>query len=227
MLVLNHVSLRRGAKVVLDRASVTLQPGREGRPGRPQRRRQVVAVRAARRHACTPTPAMSRMPPRWRIGRGRAGHARDRRGRDRLRARRRHARCAEAEAELAARRGQPTTATRWRDAHQAISDAGGFDARPRAQALLLGLGFKIGELDAPVNSFSGGWRMRLQLARALMCPSDLLLLDEPTNHLDLDALVWLEAWLKRYDGHDDRDQPRPRVPRRGHQRHAAPRRRPS
>jgi len=54
--------------------------------------------------------------------------------------------------------------------------------------------------DNPVNSFSGGWRMRLQLARALMCPSDLLLLDEPTNHLDLDALVWLEAWLKRYAG---------------------------
>jgi ATP-binding cassette subfamily F protein 3 len=64
----------------------------------------------------------------------------------------------------------------------------------------LGLGFKTTELDNPVNSFSGGWRMRLQLARALMCPSDLLLLDEPTNHLDLDALVWLEAWLKRYEG---------------------------
>jgi ATP-binding cassette subfamily F protein 3 len=66
--------------------------------------------------------------------------------------------------------------------------------------LILGLGFKLSELDNPVNSFSGGWRMRLQLARALMCPSDLLLLDEPTNHLDLDALVWLEAWLKRYQG---------------------------
>jgi ATP-binding cassette subfamily F protein 3 len=86
------------------------------------------------------------------------------------------------------------------DAHHAISDAGGFDARPRAQALLMGLGFKSVQLDAPVNSFSGGWRMRLQLARALMCPADLMLLDEPTNHLDLDALVWLEAWLQRYDG---------------------------
>ena len=86
------------------------------------------------------------------------------------------------------------------DAHHAISEAGGFDARPRAQSMLLGLGFKNAELDAPVNSFSGGWRMRLQLARALMCPADLMLLDEPTNHLDLDALVWLEAWLQRYDG---------------------------
>ncbi|MDB5945518.1 MAG: putative transporter, ATP-binding component with duplicated domain, partial [Ramlibacter sp.] len=85
-------------------------------------------------------------------------------------------------------------------AHSDLADAGEHDAVPRAQALILGLGFKTDELDSPVNSFSGGWRMRLQLARALMCPSDLLLLDEPTNHLDLDALVWLEAWLKRYQG---------------------------
>jgi ATP-binding cassette subfamily F protein 3 len=82
----------------------------------------------------------------------------------------------------------------------ALHDAGRHDAEARAQALILGLGFKTSELEKPVNSFSGGWRMRLQLARALMCPSDLLLLDEPTNHLDLDALVWLESWLKRYDG---------------------------
>ncbi|MRD48498.1 ATP-binding cassette domain-containing protein [Caenimonas koreensis DSM 17982] len=84
--------------------------------------------------------------------------------------------------------------------HSDLADAGEHDAVPRAQALILGLGFQTTELDSPVNSFSGGWRMRLQLARALMCPSDLLLLDEPTNHLDLDALVWLEAWLKRYAG---------------------------
>ena len=85
-------------------------------------------------------------------------------------------------------------------AYTDLADAGAHDAEPRAQALILGLGFKVSELDKPVNSFSGGWRMRLLLARALMCPSDLLLLDEPTNHLDLDALVWLEAWLKRYEG---------------------------
>lgn len=85
-------------------------------------------------------------------------------------------------------------------AYTELADAGEHDAVPRAQALILGLGFKVNELDQPVNSFSGGWRMRLQLARALMCPSDLLLLDEPTNHLDLDALVWLESWLQRYAG---------------------------
>jgi ATP-binding cassette, subfamily F, member 3 len=81
-----------------------------------------------------------------------------------------------------------------------LDHAGAHDARARAQALILGLGFSVDELERPVNSFSGGWRMRLQLARALMCPADLLLLDEPTNHLDLDALVWLESWLKRFEG---------------------------
>jgi ATP-binding cassette, subfamily F, member 3 len=86
------------------------------------------------------------------------------------------------------------------EAYQKVMDAGGLDARARAQALLMGLGFKKEQLDTAVNHFSGGWRMRLQLARALMCPADLMLLDEPTNHLDLDALVWLEAWLKRFTG---------------------------
>jgi ATP-binding cassette subfamily F protein 3 len=86
------------------------------------------------------------------------------------------------------------------NAYMHLFDSGANDAQSRAQSLVLGLGFKLSELNNPVNSFSGGWRMRLQLARALMCPSDLLLLDEPTNHLDLDALVWLEAWLKKYQG---------------------------
>lgn len=86
------------------------------------------------------------------------------------------------------------------NAHVALHDAGAHDARARAQTLLMGLGFTVPELDHAVNTFSGGWRMRLQLARALMCPADLLLLDEPTNHLDLDALVWLESWLKRFAG---------------------------
>ena len=84
--------------------------------------------------------------------------------------------------------------------HSDLQDAGAHDARARAEALILGLGFTPDQLQRPVNSFSGGWRMRLQLARALMAPSDLLLLDEPTNHLDLDALVWLEGWLARYAG---------------------------
>ena len=86
------------------------------------------------------------------------------------------------------------------EAHTAFADADGYTAPARAQALLLGLGFTMAQTTQPVTSFSGGWRMRLNLAQALMCPSDLLLLDEPTNHLDLDAVVWLEDWLSRYPG---------------------------
>lgn len=85
-------------------------------------------------------------------------------------------------------------------AYSDLADAGDHNAAPRAQSLIQGLGFKADELENPVNSFSGGWRMRLQLARALMSPADLLLLDEPTNHLDLDALVWLESWLRKFEG---------------------------
>jgi ATP-binding cassette subfamily F protein 3 len=84
--------------------------------------------------------------------------------------------------------------------HAALADADAYTVRPRAEKLLIGLGFAKETLDQPVASFSGGWRMRLNLAQALMCPSDLLLLDEPTNHLDLDAILWLEEWLKRYSG---------------------------
>ncbi len=77
---------------------------------------------------------------------------------------------------------------------------GGYDAASRAARLLHGLGFAPGDEQRPVNSYSGGWRMRLALARTLMCRSDLLLLDEPTNHLDLDAVIWLEGWLNSYPG---------------------------
>jgi ATP-binding cassette subfamily F protein 3 len=84
--------------------------------------------------------------------------------------------------------------------HSLLADADAYTVRSRAERLLTGLGFSQEELMSPVSSFSGGWRMRLNLAQALMCPSDLLLLDEPTNHLDLDAIIWLEEWLKRYPG---------------------------
>src|SRR2546427_3979232 len=81
-----------------------------------------------------------------------------------------------------------------------MGDADAYTVRSRAEQLLHGLGFTHEQMGEPVASFSGGWRMRLNLAQALMCPSDLLLLDEPTNHLDLDAILWLEEWLKRYAG---------------------------
>ena len=84
--------------------------------------------------------------------------------------------------------------------HGALMDADAYTVQSRGEQLLLGLGFSLDQMQQPVSSFSGGWRMRLNLAQALMCPSDLLLLDEPTNHLDLDAIIWLEDWLKRYPG---------------------------
>jgi ATP-binding cassette subfamily F protein 3 len=85
-------------------------------------------------------------------------------------------------------------------AHHRIEELNGYDGRARAGRLLHGLGFPPETHERAVQEFSGGWRGRLNLARALMCPSDLLLLDEPTNHLDLDAVLWLEEWLRRYQG---------------------------
>ena len=84
--------------------------------------------------------------------------------------------------------------------HHRIEELHGYDARARAGRLMHGLGFAPETHERTVQEFSGGWRGRLNLARALMCPSDLLLLDEPTNHLDLDAVLWLEEWLRRYQG---------------------------
>ncbi|MGE8406087.1 MAG: ATP-binding cassette domain-containing protein [Pseudomonas sp.] len=84
--------------------------------------------------------------------------------------------------------------------HAELDSADGYTADARARKLLAGLGFSNEQMDRRVGDFSGGWRMRLNLAQALMCPSDLLLLDEPTNHLDLDAILWLEEWLKGYPG---------------------------
>mgnify|MGYP001101331472 CR=1 FL=1 len=92
------------------------------------------------------------------------------------------------------------------DGHAIATVHGKLDAidawtiRSRASSLLHGLGFSNEQLERPVSDFSGGWRMRLNLAQALICRSDLLLLDEPTNHLDLDAVIWLEKWLKSYQG---------------------------
>ena len=105
--------------------------------------------------------------------------------------------------------------TEWRDLEKKIQDPDhprflkhqsryeeidGYSARSRAAQLLNGLGFKADQFEKPAKDFSGGWRVRLNVAKALMCRSDLLLLDEPTNHLDLDAVLWLERWLRNYAG---------------------------
>jgi len=201
MLVLNDITLRRGVKLVLDHASVTLQPGEKiglvGRNG--AGKSSLFALLTGKLQA---DGGEVQMPPRWQQPGGMAEVAQD------------MPETAEGATDFVLAGDTPLRLAQERlaqaeaaddghaiaEAHHAIQDAGGFDARARAQAMLMGLGFRSEQLDAPVNSFSGGWRMRLQLARALMCPAELMLLDEPTNHLDLDALVWLEAWLKRYPG---------------------------
>jgi len=103
------------------------------------------------------------------------------------------------QAQLASAEGQGD-GLRQAQLHEHLEAIDGYSAKSRAARLLHGLGFAPGEEHRPVDSYSGGWRMRLALARTLMCRADLLLLDEPTNHLDLDAVIWLESWLKAHPG---------------------------
>ena len=109
-------------------------------------------------------------------------------------------RALEHELELLEQQGDAADGNHIGELHSKLADADAYTIRSRAEQLLNGLGFSLAQMDMPVASFSGGWRMRLNLAQALICPSDLLLLDEPTNHLDLDAILWMEEWLKRYPG---------------------------
>ena len=197
MISLKNVVLRRGAKVILDSASVTLNPGENvglvGRNG--AGKSTLFAMLNGSLHE---DGGEFSIPSQWRM----AQVAQDMPETEQSAT----AYVIEGDVVLEAAQAEVDASEasgdgdRMAHAYMELYDAGAHDAQARAQALILGLGFKVSELDNPVNSFSGGWRMRLQLARALMCPSDLLLLDEPTNHLDLDALVWLEAWLKRYQG---------------------------
>jgi ATP-binding cassette subfamily F protein 3 len=104
------------------------------------------------------------------------------------------------EARIAALQQSDTDGAKLANLHAQLAGVGGYEARARAARLLHGLGFSAADEPRAVREFSGGWRVRLNVARALMCRSDLLLLDEPTNHLDLDAIVWLEDWLRAYSG---------------------------
>ena len=197
MITLKNISLRRGAKILLDQTSVSLNPGEKvGLVGRNGAGKS--SLFALLNKTLTEDSGEFDIPSQWRMGQvAQDMPETDASATDFV---------IEGDTELVAARTEVTAAEatddgeRMANAYMALHDAGEHDAASRAQALIQGLGFKTSELNKPVNSFSGGWRMRLQLARALMCPTELLLLDEPTNHLDLDALVWLEAWLKRYEG---------------------------
>lgn len=197
MITLKNVTLRRGTKVVLDSVSATINPGENvGLVGRNGAGKSSLFALLSRK--LTEDGGEFHIPSSWRMAEVAQNMPETEQGATDF--------VLEGDTRLAEVQRQLAEAEAADDgmaiaqAYSDLHDAGAHDSEARAQALILGLGFRASELNNPVDSFSGGWRMRLQLARALMCPSDLLLLDEPTNHLDLDALVWLEAWLKRYAG---------------------------
>jgi ATP-binding cassette, subfamily F, member 3 len=197
MIRFSQLSLIRGTKVLLEGADATLNPGdRIGLIGaNGSGKSSLFALLRGELHA---DKGDADFPPQWRVAhvaqetpaldRPAVDYAID--GDTTLR---------KLEAQLAVAE-EANDGEAIGEIYAQLSDADAYTVRPRAEQLLVGLGFKHSELENPVSSFSGGWRMRLNLAQALMCPSDLLLLDEPTNHLDLDAILWVEEWLKRYAG---------------------------
>jgi ATP-binding cassette, subfamily F, member 3 len=197
MIRLSQVTLRRGTKVLLEGADVILNPGQKvgliGSNG--TGKSSLFGLLRGELHA---DAGEVDFPAHWRL----AHVAQETPALDRpaleyaidgdTTLRRLEGELAEAEA--------TDDGMRMGEVYAALGDADAYTVRSRAEQLLRGLGFTHEQMGQPVASFSGGWRMRLNLAQALMCPSDLLLLDEPTNHLDLDAIIWVEEWLKRYAG---------------------------
>jgi len=196
-----QVSLMRGTKPLLEQVDVTLNPGDKigliGANGAGKS-----SLFAMMRGELHPDQGEIDFPAKWRVAyvaqetppldRAALDYAID--GDVTLR---------KLEAELARLESEPESSENGiaiGEIYSALADADAYTVQSRGEQLLLGLGFTLDQMQQPVASFSGGWRMRLNLAQALMCPSDLLLLDEPTNHLDLDAIIWLEDWLKRYAG---------------------------
>lgn len=197
MLNISDLSLRRGPRLLFEKASFVLHAGwKVGLTGGngtgksslfatirgeigPDRGEASVPSGWVIAHVAQETPAVSRAAIEYVLD-----------GDEELR---------QIEAELAQAEAQED-GHRLGDLHGRLAAVGGYEARSRAARLMRGLGFPHDRDERPVKEYSGGWRMRLNLARALMCRSDLLLLDEPTNHLDLDAVIWLEDWLRAYPG---------------------------
>ncbi|RZT09555.1 ATP-binding cassette, subfamily F, member 3 [Duganella sp. CF402] len=201
MIRFNQVSLMRGVKPLLEQVDVTLNPGDKigliGANGAGKS-----SLFAMMRNELHPDQGDIDFPAKWRVAyvaqetppleRAALDYAID--GDVGLR---------KLQAELERLESEPESTENGiaiGEVYSALADADAYTVQSRGEQLLLGLGFSLDQMQQPVASFSGGWRMRLNLAQALMCPSDLLLLDEPTNHLDLDAIIWLEDWLKRYTG---------------------------
>ena len=197
MIVLEKATLRRGSERLLDQVDLTIQPGRKvgvvGRNGSGKS-----SLFALLRDELPLDGGSLKRPAGWRIAHmAQEIEALERRAIDHVLDGDTHLRRIEAELAEAEAQGRGDCIGRLHADYEAHD---GYAARSRAERLLAGLGFASDEVEQPVSHFSGGWRIRLSLARALMQPSDLLLLDEPTNHLDIDAIYWLEGWLQRYPG---------------------------
>jgi ATP-binding cassette subfamily F protein 3 len=199
MLKLDHLSLRRGPRLLIEDATLTVHPGHKvGVAGANGCGKS--SLLALVRGELTPDAGSLSLPAGWEIAHvaqetpAVATPALE------------YVMAGDRELEslrsaLAAAEARPhPDGTALARLHARLEAIDGYSAESRAARLLDGLGFAPEQIRAPLDSFSGGWRMRLNLARALMCRSDLLLLDEPTNHLDLDAVIWLEAWLRQYPG---------------------------
>ena len=193
MLRISDITLRRAAKVVLQDASMNVHPGQKvgliGPNG--SGKSSLFAVIRGELHVDSGDVSM---PPRWVLSHvAQETPALDIPALEFV---------MDGDAELRELEAAIATADseHLANLHARYGEIGGYQARSRAQTMLSGLGFDEPAHSRPVREFSGGWRMRLNLARALMCRADLLLLDEPTNHLDLDAVMWLEDWLRSFEG---------------------------
>jgi len=197
MIILEDIALRRGPKLLLEAANTTLQPG------------QKIALIGANGSGKSSLFAMllgDLTPDKGNIrgtGSMRIAHMAqevefgEQSARDYVTAGNASVHALLTAVEEAERAADFDTAAHL---HHQLEELDGYGAPRQAEQLLLGLGFAAHQVSDPITQFSGGWRIRLNLAQALMTPSDLLLLDEPTNHLDLDATLWLESWLQRYRG---------------------------
>jgi len=197
MINLDEISLQRGSKFLLEHATAVFHPGQKialigaNGTGKSSLFQMLLGE-------LTADDGIVSIPGQWRIAHmAQEVATSDRKALDYIIDGDQELRRLEAEIVKAE---QEENHNRHADLLEKLDTIDGFNAKVRAEQLMMGLGFQISDTQKPANSFSGGWRIRLNLAQALMSPSDLLLLDEPTNHLDLDAELWLEQWLRRYQG---------------------------